>query len=37
MCEVDSPDPGQGLLAGSGECSDEPSGYGTTELVMFVL
>jgi hypothetical protein len=30
---VDSPGSGQGLLAGSRECRDEPFGSGTTELV----
>jgi hypothetical protein len=32
-CGVDSPGSGQGPLAGSRECGDEPSGSGATELV----
>jgi hypothetical protein len=32
---VDSPGSGLGLVAGSGECGDKPSGYGATELVAF--
>jgi hypothetical protein len=35
-CGVDSLGPGQGSLAGSCECRDEPSGSGTMELVMFL-
>jgi hypothetical protein len=33
VCGVDSPGSGYGPLAGSCECSDEPSGSGATELV----
>jgi hypothetical protein len=33
-CGVDSPGSGQGPLAGCCECGDEPSGSGTTELVI---
>jgi hypothetical protein len=32
-CGVDSPGLGQGSKAGCGECGDEPSGSGATELV----
>jgi hypothetical protein len=32
-CGVDSTDSGQGLVVGCCECSDEPSGSGTTGLV----
>jgi hypothetical protein len=32
-CEVDSTGSGEGLLAGSCECGDEPSGSGARELV----
>jgi hypothetical protein len=32
---VDSPGSGQGPLAGSCECGDEPLGSGTTELVNY--
>jgi hypothetical protein len=32
-CGVDSPGSGWGLLAGSCECGDEPSGSGATVLV----
>jgi hypothetical protein len=31
-CGVDSPGLGWGLVAGSCECGDEPSGCGSTEL-----
>jgi hypothetical protein len=32
-CGVDSSCSGQGPVAGSGDCGDEPPGSGSTELV----
>jgi hypothetical protein len=36
-CGVDSSGSGQGLVAGSCECDDKPSGSGAMELVLLVI